>query len=163
MRIRKSVRLLLGFPLICLVLVAALAGEAAQRKQRFVVDAKGLTVTDTRTGLVWQRDGSGPRPNCAHSPFCTWAEAVAYCSGLALDGPGWRLPTRDELESILNKRASGPAIDKKAFPDTPEDWFWTSSPYRGRSAQAWVVFFTPGGEPSHVGVNVSIPRVRCVR
>lgn len=130
---------------------------------QYVVSADGLTVTDTSTGLVWQRDGSGSRPNCTQSPLCTWPEAKAYCAGLTLDGSGWRLPTLDELESIvdLTVASPGPTIDQTAFPSTPTAWFWTSSPYAGPPAGAWAVAFNFGYSSSTDTDNNL--RVRCVR
>ena len=127
----------------------------------YVVSADGLTVTDTRTGLVWQRDGSGSRPNCVENPYCMWPEAQAYCAGLTLDGSGWRLPTLTELPSIADFTVAGPAINQIAFPNTPAEVFWTSSPYAGSSGYAWLGSFNYGGAES-ADVSNSY-RVRCVR
>ena len=128
----------------------------------YVVSADGLTVTDTSTGLVWQRDGSGLRPICFLTPYCTWAEAQSYCAGLTLDGSGWRLPTVTELQSIVDSTvASPPVINQKAFPNTPPDYFWTSSLYAGSSDYAWYLNFADGRSFSN-GVGSS-ERVRCVR
>jgi hypothetical protein len=97
-----------------------------------VVSADGLTVNDTITGLVWQRDGSGTRAGCTTDPSnlaCTWAEAKAYCASLTLAGvSGWRLPAMVELETIVDPAMADPAIDATAFPDTTKDFYWTSSP-----------------------------------
>jgi len=91
----------------------------------YIVSADDLTVTDTSTGLVWQRDGSGPRAGCSGKSGlpCTWSEAIAYCTGLNLDGSGWRLPTKDELVSIVDTTVtSGPEINQTAFPTRVRDF-----------------------------------------
>jgi hypothetical protein len=93
---------------------------------------------------------------------CTWSEAIAYCTGLNLDGSGWRLPTKDELVSIVDTTVtSGPEINQTAFPNTPYEIFWTSTPCAGSSGNAWFVGFGLGlsgyGDVSGYG------RVRCVR
>jgi hypothetical protein len=133
---------------------------------QYVVSADQLTVTDTSTGLVWQRDGSGSRPNCAADPDCTWVEAQAYCAGLTLDGSGWRLPTLGELHSIVDTTVtSPPMINQTAFPNTPADCFWTSSPYSSPYELpcecASDVQFSNGGE--FHGFEWLGFRVRCVR
>jgi len=130
---------------------------------QFVV-SDSLIVTDTITGLVWQRDGSGTRTGCSGSGnlTCTWAEAKAYCASLTLGGlTGWRLPGRTELLTILDRTKRGPAIDQTAFPSTPSDWFWTSSPLAGSSSLAWSVNFN-FGYTSYLDVSGAI-YVRCVR
>ena len=127
----------------------------------FVVGADGLTLTDAITGVVWQRDGSGSRPNCANSPRCTWAEAKAYCGALTLGSvSGWRLPTRMELMTTVNTTMSAPAIDETAFPNTPAEIFWTSSPHT-ESGFAWNINFSDGSSNSYS--TGSSGRVRCVR
>jgi len=128
---------------------------------QFVVSGDGLTVTDTITGLMWQRDGSGTR--CNGTTTCTWSGAKAYCTALTLGGfSGWRLPALMELSTIVDFTVtSGARIDATAFPGTPTEWFWTSSPYAGSSGYAWNVLFDDGGSYSSVVGNDN--RVRCVR
>ena len=135
---------------------------------RFVVLTGGM-VEDTLTRLVWQQDGSGPRAGCSgvDGLTCTWAEAKAYCAGLATSKFGgysdWRLPTVKELRSIVDYRvaAPGPTIDQTAFPNTPAERFWTSSPRAGSSGDAWFVNFNDGRSNYDDVGNGS--RVRCVR
>ena len=57
---------------------------------------------------------------------------------------GWRLPTMEELLSIVDETQSCPTIDPKAFPDTPKGTFWTASPCEDDPNQAWVVDFSIG-------------------
>jgi hypothetical protein len=52
-------------------------------------------------------------------------------------------------------------IDQTAFPGTPAESFWTSSPYAGSSGYAWRInFFYGVSNDDDVGISY---RVRCVR
>jgi len=103
--------------------------------KRFVVSKDGETVLDQKTGLTWQRNVSAQR--------FTFESAELFAQSLMLEGTGWRLPTREELEALveLDRR---PAIDSEAFPDTPAEWFWTASRYTSSSKFVWVVSFETG-------------------
>jgi len=115
--------------------------------ERWVV--KGDTVYDTKTRLTWQR-------RVDERDF-TWEGAKAYCRGR---GGEWRLPSKEELLSIVVHGHGGPTIDRKAFPNTPVEVFWTSTPrVSGRSA--WYVYFDAGSSDYDDTSDTS--RVRCVR
>lgn len=111
------------------------------------------TVLDTATHLTWQRDVG---------PSATWAAAGAYCQGLSRGGfsSNWRLPTVRELQSIVDESVSSPSIDSGAFPGTPSNYFWSSSPYIGGGV-AFVVYFV-FGTVDYKGTS-GISNVRCVR
>ncbi len=131
----------------------------------FAVNTDG-TVSDSRSGLLWQGTLPTTYTGCSGNSSvagdtCTWAEAKTYCSGLWLAGPGWRLPTKAELESIVDFNQYNPAIDLTAFPSTPASWFWSSSPWVGASGIAWFVYFRSGG--SNNSSSTDAYRVRCVR
>jgi cysteine-rich repeat protein len=138
---------------------------------RFVVSGDGLTVTDTSTGLLWESDGSGPRAGCAIDAgivgsTCTWSDAQSYCAGLIVRGlTGWRVPTVNELLPLVDGTVpSPPKINQTAFPDTPADWFWTSSPIVGDGggiSYAWRVDFLTG--TTGTDYLASKHWVRCVR
>ncbi|MBY6032156.1 DUF1566 domain-containing protein [Marinobacter daepoensis] len=59
-------------------------------------------------------------------------------------GEGWRLPTRQELESLLDLSRHDPAIDTSKYPDTRSCAYWTSTPCAWNSAARWVVYFSYG-------------------
>jgi hypothetical protein len=102
---------------------------------RFTKSEDGKTVTDTLTGLVWSQ-------NTVASDV-TFEDAVKAVEAL---GEGWRLPTVDELQTIVDRTKYEPAIDTEAFPDTGSDWYWTSTPWARRPESAhWVVNFDYGG------------------
>jgi hypothetical protein len=119
------------------------------------------TVIDTITNLTWQRT--------VPSEVYTWDAAKNYCTGLSLGGigaGGWRLPRKLELESLVNDESNSSAIDTTAFPNTPSNYFWSSSPSAATADYAWYVDFSSGSGVSGGGSRVdntskSYP-VRCV-
>ena len=121
----------------------------AATAQPFVVSADGLEVTDSATGLIWRRcaEGmvfslgacTGTASTFTHELALTRARTEAVATGVA-----WRLPNVKELSSIADKSLSNPAIDATAFPATPANAFWSSSPLVGQSVMAWFVSFVDG-------------------
>ena len=60
----------------------------------------------------------------------TWNDAVSYCNGLSYAGySDWRLPTPQELLTIVDNSKQYPAIDETYFPNTPAylGYFWSST------------------------------------
>ncbi len=115
------------------------------------------TVYDTKSKLTWQQTAS--------STTYTWAEAKTYCAGVgaSLGGTGWRVPTIKELLSIVDFSQTGaPMIDPNAFPSTPSELFWSSSPLAGSSSSAWYVDFNDGSSSAYDDVTDAY-NVRCVR
>jgi hypothetical protein len=75
----------------------------------------------------------------------TWATAIAYCSGLGLEGKTWRLPHVNELKTIVDTtKATSPVIDTTAFPATVASYYWSSSTYAQTTTNAWFVDFVFG-------------------
>jgi len=115
--------------------------------------AESETVVDLVTGLVWQA--------AVPEETFTWQEAADHCTELRLGGrDGYRLPTRIELVSLLDLERTEPAIDTTAFPETPGEWFWSSSSSAEEPTRAWYAYFY-FGYPD-VGEQESTFRVRCV-
>jgi hypothetical protein len=74
----------------------------------------------------------------------------------------WRLPTADELQSIVDYGVASPAIDATWFPNTKGNWFWSASPDVGGSGYAWGVDFNNGYVNGYVSRD-STGYVRLVR
>ncbi len=101
---------------------------------RFVDHGDG-TVTDTCTGLIWQKV-TAPGTH-------TWCEALAYCESLDLAGhEDWRLPSVRELQSIADYGRKVPSA-VPVFGALSES-YWSSTSYAFDSASAWYVNFFGG-------------------
>ena len=109
------------------------------------------TVTHTPTGLIWMRCSLGQSGNdCATGTASTYTWQQALDAAQTLNASGfaghndWRLPNKNELESIVERRCWSPAINAAIFPATPSAWFWSSSPYANYANDAWYVHFYYG-------------------
>ena len=131
------------------------------------------TITDSTTGLVWDKcsrgqvwDNTTPPGTCTgaastHSWAAALAEATAANGASHRGQADWRLPNRTELESLVKIDAVGPAIDGTYFPATPSNWYWTSTTYAPNPANAWDVNFNDGGTSAYR--KTSAYHVRLVR
>lgn len=75
----------------------------------------------------------------------------------------WRLPTRNELMSLVRGGDAGQKtmIDTRYFPSTPGDWYWTADTDLGDSDHAWYVLFYNGRTMK--ALKSQAKRVRLVR
>jgi hypothetical protein len=111
------------------------------------------TALDAATGLTWQR---------GWQPATTWLAALAACESLTLAGQSdWRLPTLKELLTIVEDTALSPSTDVAAFPNTPAEWFWASTPGMIDSNYGQTVSFTDGFCTPAAGTQLYLSR--CVR
>ena len=114
-------------------------------------------VLDNNTGLMWQQT--------IPTDEYKWDDAISYCDDLIYAGYNdWRLPTPQELLTIVDNSRYDPAIDTTYFPNTPGSAFWSSSTYYvSYTNYAWYVRFSDGV----VGYGSKSPagnyHVRCVR
>ncbi len=77
---------------------------------------------------------------CDTEKFVSAVNAAGWCGQ-----KDWRLPTVNELNSIINYGTSLPAISKNYFPDLiMPAGFWTASPYAANPNFAWIVIFDDG-------------------
>ena len=105
-------------------------------------------VVDRNTGLMWQQTVPADQ--------FVWYVALTYCDTLKYAGySDWRLPTPRELLTIVKNDY----IDETYFPDTQDDYFW-SSPDASMEDVAWIVH--PRGNMMTVYMDNSF-YVRCVR
>jgi hypothetical protein len=110
---------------------------------------------DTKTNLVWSIETGKGNWDYARGDYAKAANREARC-GFA---NGWRLPTRDELltllvrdsgpfvrmQSLLKKDSTGQvAIDTRYFPDTRPDAYWTADSLAPDPSFALFVFFKAG-------------------
>ena len=151
---------LIAFVMICLFCSPALA---------FTDNVLTGTVTDEKTGLMWQSEDDGNAYN--------WYEAAgvrnatfnpagkSVCGDLKIGGyTGWRLPTREELLGIVDDSVPdpGPKIDAAHFPNTKPSVYWSSTTGEGNPGAGFGVVFRSGNVfIGNKGVNRWY--VRCVR
>ncbi len=70
-----------------------------QSGQDVLVDNGDGTVTDSRTGLMWPKDGTGA--GYANQVLMTWNDAIDWAEALDFAGyADWRLPNINELKSF---------------------------------------------------------------
>ena len=82
---------------------------------------------------------------CSTNNYISALNAANVCP---VAGAGWwRLPTRRELLSIVNRDRSNPAIDSSFFPNTLVNsyHYWSSDVYALYPDSAWSVSFVEGG------------------
>lgn len=137
----------------------------------------GSCVQDNVTGLMWEvktADGGLRDWNKRYSNFDNaaveqfWTESgwinptqaqidapsnsVGFKNSVNAQGlcgfNDWRLPTIDELRSILDTSktsGSSPTIDARWFPNTQAAAYWSTSPNTDNPSSAWYVYFGKGG------------------
>ena len=113
------------------------------------IDNKDGTITDTKTGLTWVKNPHTDLPEKFKSEM-KWQLAIDACKELDFAShKDWRLPTAEELISIINWEAGAkdnePTIDTKFFPDTKTSYYWTITPCPWNAGYARVVGFSYGG------------------
>jgi hypothetical protein len=137
----RPIALQLGLAGVASVVAAlfATSGRAADAgvdntAPRYTID--GSAVLDNKTGLHWEQS--------LRAEADTWSGSQMYCATLDLDGAHWRLPSVAELQTLIDETRSMPAIDTDAFPDTPSEYFWTSSKLPRFDNFVWAVYFGSG-------------------
>ena len=133
-------------------------------------DSKEI-VTDNVTGLQWQDNSEA---KTVTKPWITQANynagkyndtsgdtAATYCANLTLGGYNdWRLPTRKELQSIVDYGRYTPALDPE-FLNVASHYYWSSTTGAGSSLYACYVYFYRGYQ--YYGHKDDSYYVRCVR
>ena len=130
--------------------VRCVHGGAPPPPAHYTADAS--IVTDNGTGLVWERMVDVGSYN--HD------SAITRCANLPLAGGGWRSPSINELESIVDVTQVSPAIQNITFPSTPSSLFWSRNVQVSDMSQGWTVDFDQGTVAR--ALTTALP-VRCVR
>ena len=137
--------------------------------KRFTVNGDG-TVSDRQTGLMWKQCSEGLLGASCQDGFVkglTWQQAMDLKGSQFAGYNDWRLPTRDELQSLvycsngtpsteaLESSCSGknnrngthyqsPTISSIDFPNTESGFYWSSSALADHSSLARGVAFYEG-------------------
>ena len=117
-------------------------------------------VQDNHTGLVWEVKTTANKDS-----RYTWYNPVAATNGGnagtdsandtlsytqsvntagLCDANDWRLPTLEELVSIVHLGKPALTIDSMYFPQAMSDFYWASSPFAAYANSAWTVSFADG-------------------
>ena len=111
---------------------------AELRKYKIVIDSK--------TGLMWQKKPDGVKRD--------WDGAKSYCRNLKLGSSDWRLPSKDDLKDMLDKKD---LLDQFRL----VGWFWSSTTNVYFPENAWSAHFVKG-LVSSLNKN-TFSEARCVR
>ena len=147
----------IGLPLLFTVMAAGLQRPIGG--PRFVDNSDG-TISDNGTGLMWEKKAACKAPSEA-DPHCVENTYEWTKSGKDPNGPlftdflakmnragsgtkynDWRIPTLDELKTILD--CTKPNCLDPAFGETQASRYWSSTPYAEFPDQSWTVNFFNG-------------------
>ena len=114
-----------------------LAKGVAWPSPRFV--QKGSVARDALTGLTWYAAGDlDPAPS-------NWVEALAAVQDLALtSGCSWRLPTINELESLVDASRHSPALPAGHSFYASGEGYWSSTTSFFEPSWAYVLYLQKG-------------------
>lgn len=99
---------------------------------RFITDDDGIVI-DTKTTLEWY---AGPDKDT------DWHEAKSWVENLTVAGGGWRMPTREELETLYFRGAG----EHNIMPLLKTTGYWVWSGETKDSSSAWGFAFNLGRE-----------------
>jgi len=115
----------------------SLRNKSGDFKNDFKNNGDG-TVTDRVTGLMWQKSGS--------EKSMEYEKALAYINELNREGfaghKDWRLPTIEELASLLESREMNGDLYIDPVFDRKQGWCWSAD--KRSSGSAWSVGFYDG-------------------
>jgi hypothetical protein len=127
------------------------------KDQRFI--DRGQYVEDTKTGLLWQKDGD-------EAGKLNFYQAAQYAQNLNLGGlKGWRVPTAKELAGIF-PATEKPFQDSQYVKDPqrgdPMPSYWTSELDRRADDYAFVYHWYRTGGANNCYASRNFVYVRCV-
>jgi len=116
---------------------------------------KSSVVTDKIHAIYWQDNLSSQKSSE------DWDDAIEYCDKLVLNSIGkWRLPTFNELLSIVDYTRVNPAINP-IFEYVNEGTYWTSRDFSATTSRAWNIDFRTG--KTYYSYKTTNHSVRCVK
>jgi hypothetical protein len=112
--------------------------------------SKHITIENN---LIWQDNEDSAKKKLS------FYEGEEYCKNLIIENySNWRLPTKEELESIMDKTKFNPAIKDNFVNTGTKDWYWTSSEILNK---AYIVLFYRGY--TNIDDKSNKHFIRCVR
>lgn len=121
-------------------------------------------VRDNTTGLIWEAktdDGTlhdkdnqyawcdtNPATNGGNAGYCSGADTEDFINAVNAEALGghsdWRLPTIQELSTLVDSGKVGLLVNTTYFPKTVASYYWSSSTYAYSANLAWNVYFNIG-------------------
>lgn len=128
----------------------------------FILHSDG-TATDYTTGLTWSRCLMGQYWNgksCDKfkqvASYRDWNNAVKSAEKSEFAGfTDWRLPTVEELRTIVEYSCESPSINSKVFPKTFSGSHWTIDTFTSSPVYAWRISFEDGSENADLKLETS--------
>ena len=120
-------------------------GEPNNTPGRFIVlsSYNNEAVFDSETGLVWEQS-----PSTSTFPWSSTGliTAATYCNRLDVGNRfGWRLPTLQELASLVDRSQSNLALPAgHPFSNVQSNFYWSATTSAANASRAWVVFSGSG-------------------
>ena len=121
-----------------------------------------VMVRDNVTGLIWEVKTDDFGVHYKDNKY-TWYDSNPATNGGDAGTPGdgtdtedfinalnsagfggyadWRLPSQEELTTIVDYGVARPSVNTSYFPNTSTFFYWSSTTYADRSADAWYVSF----------------------
>lgn len=108
-----------------------------------------FTIRDRANGIEWLRCSVGQVWNgftCMGEPRMLSLDEARSAAALARAelGGEWRLPTLDELKTLVCKQCEPPKIDERMYPRTSAAPYWTDTLNRWSVGRYWTVNFFTG-------------------
>lgn len=133
--------------------IAAICTNAPPSKPIRDYTLEKLGTKDAHNALLWH-----PLNATDKKAKFSYEGAVEMCQNLSLGGRNWRLPSLEEMYSIVDYSFSRPTVDMKFFGSVMQRYYWTSDTLN--DAEAYVVGFK-------LGSVATVPKkeeayVRCV-
>jgi hypothetical protein len=101
-------------------------------------------VKDRLTGLIWERNANLAEFPLSWSEACHFVEQLNYNSKYG-EPDGWRLPTREELFSLVSHQSINPSLPQNhPFIDVFNGYYWTGTTCARLPGQAWYVHLGGG-------------------
>ena len=105
-------------------------------------------VLDKETQLVWEQSPGDRRDPTA---VRTWLGAQKHCNHKTVGGrKGWRLPTIQELASLIDPTQSSPALPSgHPFSNVQSAIYWSATTRADNTANVWIVLLNSGNLGDH--------------
>jgi len=150
----KFIKLITGIFFIILIPKYILASDYIPRGY-FVIDLKNKVEWMTcPVGMVWKGNSCIGEAKKYELKF---VPEIIKLANNQLEGI-WRLPSREELESLICLKCEKVKINLKVFPKTPPEPFWTKDKNFWQPKFNWIVNFLngntfgryPGYKPNYI-------------